>query len=119
MGDISAHFNRQEFACRCGCGFAVVDKKLNEVLEDIRNHFNMPLIINSACRCPDYNEKVGGAKQSQHVLGMAADIVVMNVHPDRVFGYIKKAHKACSTGRYNSFTHIDVRNVVAHWDERG
>ena len=118
MGDISTHFNRQEFACRCGCGFAVVDKKLNEVLEDIRDYFAMPLIINSACRCASYNQKIGGAKRSQHVLGMAADISVMNIHPDRVADYVEEVHKECSTGRYNSFTHIDVRNVVAHWDER-
>lgn len=118
MGDISTHFNRHEFACRCGCGFAVVDKQLNEVLEAIRHHFDRPLIINSACRCADYNKKVGGAKKSQHVLGMAADITVMNVHPDSVADYVENVHKACSTGRYDSFTHIDVRNVVAHWDER-
>lgn len=118
MGDISIHFNRREFACHCGCGFAAVDKKLNEVLEDIRNHFDMPLIINSACRCADYNIKVGGAKKSQHVLGMAADIIIMNVHPNRVADYVEEVHKECSTGRYDGFTHIDVRNVVAHWDER-
>ncbi len=119
MGDISTHFDRREFACHCGCGFAAVDKKLNEVLEDIRRHFAMPLIINSGCRCPEYNAKIGGAKKSQHVMGMAADIRVMNIPPDTVAGYIEKVHKDCTTGRYNSFTHIDVRDVVVRWDERG
>lgn len=118
MGDISTHFNRQEYACHCGCGFAAVDKKLNEILEDIRSHFTMPLIINSACRCAAYNKKIGGASKSQHTMGMAADISVMNVHPDTVADYIARVHVTCSIGRYDSFTHIDVRNTVARWDQR-
>lgn len=118
MGNISAHFNRQEFACHCGCGFAAVDKKLNEVLEDVRCYFNAPVLINSACRCAIYNKKIGGAKKSQHINGLAADITVLNISPDTVADYVELAHGTCSTGRYDTFTHIDVRDIPARWDQR-
>lgn len=118
MGNISMHFNRQEFACHCGCGFAAVDKKLNEILEDIRCYFNAPVMINSACRCATYNKKVGGAQKSQHTRGLAADIEVMNVSPNTVADYLEKEHGTCSIGRYDTFTHIDVRDIPARWDRR-
>ncbi len=118
MRDISTHFDRREFACHCGCGFAAVDKRLNEILEDVRCYFTMPVVINSACRCPDYNQKIGGAKKSQHTKGMAADIKVMNISPDAVAEYLERVHSACSIGRYDTFTHVDVRNIPAHWDRR-
>lgn len=118
MGDISMHFNRQEFACHCGCGFAAVDKQLNDVLEDIRCYFNAPVMINSACRCVAYNQKVGGAQQSQHTRGMAADIKVSNISANIVADYIEHKHDKCSIGRYDTFTHIDVREVPARWDRR-
>lgn len=118
MGDISMHFSRQEFACRCGCGFAAVDKELNDVLEDIRNYFNAPVIINSACRCAAYNQKVGGAQKSQHTRGMAADIKVLNISATIVADYVETKHGKCSIGRYDTFTHIDVRDIPTHWDRR-
>lgn len=118
MGDISEHFNRHEFSCHCGCGFAAVDKKLNEVLEDVRKYFDAPLTINSGCRCTTYNKKVGGAQKSQHVKGMAADITVMNIAPNAVADYLERAHKRCSVGRYDTFTHIDVRDTPTRWDNR-
>lgn len=118
MGNISTHFNRQEFACHCGCGFAAVDKRLNEVLEAIRCYFKAPVMINSACRCASYNQKVGGAQKSQHIRGMAADITVTNISPDIVADYLEQTHGTCSIGRYDTFTHLDVRDTPARWDRR-
>jgi zinc D-Ala-D-Ala carboxypeptidase len=46
----------------------------NNVLEPIRNRFG-ELIITSAYRSPEINERVGGAKTGDHPRGMAADIV--------------------------------------------
>ncbi|SUW63282.1 Peptidase M15 [Buttiauxella agrestis] len=116
MGDISPHFNRSEFACKCGCGFSAVDKELNAVLEDVRTHFNSPLVIDCACRCPSHNADVGGVADSQHVYGMAADIKVNGVSPDDVASYIEKAHPNGGVGRYDTFTHVDVRGYSARWN---
>jgi zinc D-Ala-D-Ala carboxypeptidase len=50
-----------------------------KVLEPIREHFKLPVKINSAYRAPEVNKAVGGAKNSQHMLGEAADIEILGV----------------------------------------
>lgn len=57
MGDISEHFDRSEFRCKCGhCGFEAADKELVETLEAVRAHYNevldeeIILVIHSGCR---------------------------------------------------------------------
>lgn len=116
MGNISPHFNRSEFACKCGCGFAAVDKELNAILEDVRMHFKSPLIINCACRCPSHNIAIGGVADSQHVYGMAADIKVNGINPTEVASYLEKEYPNGGIGRYDTFTHIDVRGYAARWN---
>ncbi len=37
---------------------------------------NLPIIIRSGYRSPEYNRRIGGARQSQHMLGKAADIYI-------------------------------------------
>ena len=45
-----------------------------KVLEPLREHFGVPIKINSAFRCQALNAAVGGAKDSYHTKGRAADI---------------------------------------------
>jgi len=45
------------------------------VLEPIRERFG-PVMVNSGYRCPTLNRSMGGAPNSQHCLGEAADIEV-------------------------------------------
>jgi zinc D-Ala-D-Ala carboxypeptidase len=48
-----------------------------EVLEQIRTLCGShPVIITSGFRCPDLNKAVGGASDSAHVYGLAADFVI-------------------------------------------
>jgi len=47
-----------------------------EVLEPLRQHVGIPVIISSGYRCPELNRMVGGVANSQHMMGEAADIVV-------------------------------------------
>ena len=117
MGDLSRYFNRIEFKCQCGeCDCDTVDSDLLECLEDIRHHFEMPVTINSAHRCQDHNEAVGGASNSQHLYGRAADIVVQDIPPNEVYNYVLRYHPHMSIGKYNTFTHIDSRtNGPARW----
>lgn len=77
-GRISAHFTAGEFACHCegtlaGCRQTVVLRQLLQSLEALRVHTG-PLRVVSGYRCPKYNAKVGGASNSQHMVGAAADI---------------------------------------------
>ena len=113
---LSPHFRREEFACRCGCGTDTVDAALITVLEKIRSHFDAPIKVTSGIRCPDHNRAVGGASNSQHLYGKAADIQVKGVEPAAVAGYAEYLlGGCCGVGRYSSFTHVDVRPDPARW----
>ncbi len=113
---MAIHFRRDEFACKCGCGFAAVDYELLALLENVREHFNQPITINSACRCPSHNAKVGGEDKSQHMFGMAADFVVVGVSPAKVHQYlIGKYPDRYGIGLYKTWVHLDVRPVKARW----
>ena len=116
MGDISEHFSRREFACKCGCWFDTVDTETLQLLENIRNHFDAPITITSGCRCETYNKKVGGKKSSQHLRGRAADIQIEGHSPIAVSEYAEYLMPDWGgVGRYNTFTHIDTRTGKARW----
>ena len=119
MGDLSKHFSRHEFKCKCGeCDSDTVDTELLTVLEDLREHFNVPVKINSSHRCPAHNAAVGGGDASQHKQGRAADIVVVGTNASDVQSYLKaKYPNTFGIGSYNTFTHIDTRtHGPARWD---
>ena len=45
-----------------------------KIFEPLRNHFGVPIKINSFFRCLALNKRVGGSSSSQHVKGEAIDI---------------------------------------------
>lgn len=45
-----------------------------EILQVIRDEYGKPIIVTSGFRCDKLNKAVGGAKNSQHTKGEAADI---------------------------------------------
>jgi len=73
MGDLSAHFDRHEFACR-HCGRVIVSAHLVRHLERLRAIVGRPLVVVSGYRCPEHNRAVGGARGSLHLRGEAADL---------------------------------------------
>jgi uncharacterized protein YcbK (DUF882 family) len=118
MGDISANFSRIEFACNCGCGFDTVDSDTLETLEHIREHFNASVVINSGCRCANWNKQCGGEPNSYHLQARAADIAVAGVPPSKVAEWVENGplKGRGGVGRYNTFTHVDTRsNGPARW----
>lgn len=120
MGDISEHFDRSEFACADGCGFDAVDIELVGHLEDARHYFGVPITIDSGCRCPTHNAQIGGAPKSQHVRGKAVDIKVLGISPNTVADYFELMFpEKYGIGRYDTWTHFDVRANKSRWDLRG
>ena len=115
-GRLSRHFKRDEFACRCGCGFDGVSPALVYALESVREHFNRPVRVLSGCRCEEHNRAVGGRPSSRHLAGEAADISVDGVPPSQVADYCESVVRSLGgVGRYETFTHIDVRGYRARW----
>ena len=120
---LSEHFNSYEFRCGlgrpCACTTILIDDKLVEFLEQIRQHFGQPITITSAYRCENYNRSIGGAAGSRHSKGQAADIVVKGVSPREVAKYAESIG-VLGIGLYETasdgyFTHIDTRDYKSFW----
>jgi len=98
-------------------------QKLANQLQIIRNKVNVPITINSAYRCPKHNSIINGAKSSQHLQAKASDIVIEGYSNDDVADLIEELISSGDIlqgglGRYNSFTHYDIRKTKARWDFR-
>ena len=117
MSQLSYHFHRDEFACKCGCGFNTVDSELITVLETIRAQFKKPVVITSGCRCFKHNTKSGGSDNSQHIYGRAADFKIEGVAPAEVARFVDELWpNQYGLGVYSSWTHIDTRTKgPARW----
>ena len=117
---LSANFKSTEFDCHgkgC-CSETPIDPRLVEVLQNVRDHFGVSVNLNCGFRCPTHNSKVSGAsKNSKHMLGQAADIVVCGVHPFRVARYIDTIPGFA--GRIGCYTFDDKGSGFVHVDVRG
>ena len=78
------------------------------------------LDITSAYRSPGYNEKVGGASKSSHMLGLAIDVIQTGKSTSQRQAFLTAAYNAGfrGIGIYNTFTHIDLSNKRA-WGPSG
>jgi len=69
---------------------------------------------------------IGSNDRSQHPKGKAADIVITNFTPDETVSVIENmltnetlgSFHIGGLGRYNTFTHVDIRDNDARWDNR-
>lgn len=59
------------------------------VLQPLRWHLGVPIIITSGYRCPVLNKKIGGVPTSQHIIGQAADFITPRKDLKISFDYIK------------------------------
>tara|TARA_R100001594_G_scaffold11766_1_gene26340 strand:+ start:7810 stop:8244 length:435 start_codon:yes stop_codon:yes gene_type:complete len=87
-------------------------RRLAELLQQVRDHFNAPVFINSGFRCKALNDAVGSKDTSQHLLGCAADIRISNISPHQGVQAIQKSgilfdQIICE---YDSWIHISVSN---------
>lgn len=127
MGDISEHFLRAEYECKCGCGFDTVDIMLNKVFEMVRKHFNAVVTVLSGCRCILHNETVQKqvnknyvpySSDSWHMKARAGDIRVQGVSPKEVYNFLNERFpQSCGIGLYHNRVHFDSRPIKARWDK--
>jgi len=115
MGDLSEHFSKRDFVCRCNhCkGSFRMSLTLIGILEHIRCHFNKRVDIVNAYRCPDLMEEKGGIKKSYHARGQAADIVVRDIPLEDVFLFAETISQVNGIGLYplEKHVHIDIRDL--------
>ncbi|MEN6425962.1 MAG: D-Ala-D-Ala carboxypeptidase family metallohydrolase [Phycisphaerales bacterium] len=127
MGDLSEHFSRREFACKCGCGACAPSPSLMLALERIRTTLDAPVIVHSGTRCEAHNRAEGGARASQHLIGvggysLAADISSLGKTPREMYAAVLPIAEIARGGigvyRWSSglwWVHVDVRGTVARW----
>jgi len=121
---LSTNFSLAEFASADGAApSGEVLKNLTELaknLEVLRKHIGQPIRVTSGFRSREHNKKIGGALNSYHVLGMAADIQVAKMNPEQVAKAIELLiaegkMKQGGLGIYRTWVHYDIRGFKARW----
>jgi uncharacterized protein YcbK (DUF882 family) len=121
---LSTNFSLNEFASADGTAPTNdVLKNLTELaknLEVLRKHLGQPIRITSGFRSKEHNKKIGGALNSFHVLGMAADIKVAKMKPEEVAKAIELLIKdgkikEGGLGIYRTWIHYDIRGTKSRW----
>ena len=122
---LTDNFSMDEFECKCGCVMPEFVKKnvqeLAENLQVLRNDVGR-LDLTNAYRCKYHNADVGGAVNSQHPKGKAADIKSKTLSPNEMAVKINdlmknESFKLGGIGIYNTFTHVDIRGTRARWSK--
>jgi hypothetical protein len=110
---ISDHFNLGEMQCKDGSDLVLYSTELMEMLEKLRSYGGFTITINSGYRTAAYNKSIGGATESQHMKGTAADVVVNKN------GIAVDAEKICCLAQTLGFYGIGyISETAVHLDMR-
>lgn len=73
---ISEYFKAHELTCHCNkCHISIIDERLLHCLDILRNLWGLPIVLNSAYRCQEYNRSLDNSSDfSQHIIGRAVDL---------------------------------------------
>lgn len=107
---LSKNFSTLEFECPCDCIDQRISLQLIDNLQKVRDAVQDSIVVTSGYRCSSYQEALTKrgyqtAKNSQHLLGNAADIWARNLTKLEL-----EVHKHfMATGIARSFIHVDER----------
>lgn len=96
--------------------------ELAKNLQILRDEVKKPIKITSGYRPAQHNAKIGGAKNSRHITGQAADFKIEGYTPKQVAAVIEKLiaegrMKQGGIGTYSTWTHYDVRGTKSRWNK--
>ena len=117
-GRLAEHFRAEELACPCergSCKCVVVHWALIELLSRMRQQLKQPIYVTSGYRCPRQNQEVGGAPESLHLAGMAADVQAAAAKPPHLKS-VAEAVGAGGIGVYPRHAHVDVGEPDRRWE---
>ncbi len=111
---LTPHFKVSEFACKDGSDAILISEELVSLLEQIRTHFEKPIVITSGYRTAAHDKRVGGSGAGYHVKGMAADFVIRNLSPAVIALFAQKllgdkGGVECGCYELGGYVHIDTR----------
>lgn len=108
---LAPHFQVAEVQSR-GDRTTYVRRELLVALEELREVIRRPLVLRSAYRDPAHNRRVGGARWSVHMWGLAADLAATN----RVtLAQARKVGAFSGIGTRESsgiVMHVDLRHLI-------
>jgi uncharacterized protein YcbK (DUF882 family) len=121
---MTKNFKRSEFECKSGAKMpAHVSQNvqiLAENLQVVRDIIGQRMDINSGYRSPAHNKKVGGAPNSTHLQGMAADVRAEKMTPQELFDLMDKLMREGKIRKgglkaYPTFVHYDIAGTMRRW----
>ena len=107
MGNLTPNFDREEYACKCGCGDDKIKDELATKVQLVRNILGRSIRINSGVRCNNHNIAINASASSSHIGGWAADLGYAG-SAER-YELIKAATQVFDrVGIAKTFIHVDV-----------
>lgn len=108
----TSHFDFSEFTSHDGAGFSGGHVSSTQTKENVRRLMykleavrkkagNRPITINSGYRSIAYNRSIGGASNSMHTYGVAADIVVSELSTRSTY----RIAETCGFSGLEAYTH--------------
>lgn len=119
---ISKNFDWSEFECHCECEMPSDVRKnirflVRSLLQPMRTLLGTPITVVSGYRCRSHNRAVGGATNSRHMEGKAADIKLKGMKPFSTYQMLNlvlrnNAWGPGGLGVYSTWVHVDLRETT-------
>ena len=101
------NFSPKEIACK-HCGELYLDEAAMDALQELREIWGKPIVINSGHRCAAHNTAVGGTANSQH-LKIAFDCRCPKWGQAAFIAAAREAgFKGIGHWKYQNFVHLDL-----------